>query len=113
LGGKEVTMTNEVMERRRLWLSWLELPWESVRHDLISEMHRVGMTQEDLAYELRQAGFRVTTKTIGNWLNGRTRNGQALTMDALRALVQVFAKVSVGDWAKGRHLSASHLAVAS
>lgn len=106
-------MTNEVMERRRLWLSWLELPWESVRDELISEMRRVGMTQEDLSYELRRAGFKVTTKTVGNWLSGRTRDGSAPTMTALQALVQVFAAVSLGDWAKGRLLSPEALAYAS
>jgi hypothetical protein len=46
-------MTNEVVERRKLWLSWLELPWDVVRDDLIGEMHRVNMrllSPDDLPY---------------------------------------------------------------
>jgi hypothetical protein len=96
-------MTNEVIERRKLWLSWLELPWDVVREDLISEMHRVGMSQEDLAYEMRDAGYRVTRGTITYWLSRQGK--KAPTMDALQALVQVFARVSVGDWTKGAYLS--------
>lgn len=99
-------MTSEVIERKRLWLSWLELPWDSVRDDLIEEMHRVGMSQLDLAFELRSAGYRASQNTVGRWLGSEgVRGVRPPTMDALQALVQVFARVSVGEWAKGRLLS--------
>jgi hypothetical protein len=109
-------MTSEVIERQRqrLWLSWLELPWESVRDDLIAEMRRVEMSQGDLAFELRTAGYRVSQNTISRWLGAEeTRGVRPPTMDALQALVRVFARVSVGDWAKGRLLSPEDLAYAS
>ena len=96
-------MTNEVIERRKLWLTWLELPWETVRDDLIAEMHSVGMSQEDLAYELRRNGYPVTKASVSNWLGQRSKRPP--TMDALQSLVAVFARVSVGDWAKGAYLS--------
>jgi hypothetical protein len=104
-------MTNEVMERRNLWLSWLELPWDQVRRDLLAETQRVGMSHEDLAFELGQAGYRVSHATVGAWLGGRSK--KAPTMEALQALVQVFARVSMGDWSKGRESSESALAYAS
>lgn len=97
-------MTNEVIERRKfVWLTWLELPWETVRDGLVAEMHNVRMSQEDLAYELRREGYPVTKATISNWLGPRSKRPP--TMDALQALVSVFARVSVGDWAKGAYLS--------
>ena len=97
-------MTNEVATARvQLWLSWLELPWDVVSLDLKNEMRRVGMSHEDLAFELRTSGYKVSHKTIGNWLgNEQVRTP---TMEALKALVEVFARVSVGDWAKGACLS--------
>jgi transcriptional regulator with XRE-family HTH domain len=102
----EVNMTNEVIERRkRFWLTWLELDWETVRENIISEMHSVGMSQEDLAYELRRNGYPVTKATISNWLGRRPTVKRPPTMDALQALVTVFARVSAGDWAKGAYLS--------
>ena len=110
-GRKEATkLTEEVIERRKLWLSWLELPWDVVREDLAGEMHRVGMSQADLAFELRTAGYRVSEKTVGRWLGAEEARGlRPPTMDALQALVGVFARVSVGDWAKGRLLSSDEL----
>jgi hypothetical protein len=107
-------VTNEVMERRKLWLSWLELPWDAVREDLIAEMRRVEMSQGDLAFELRTAGYRVSQNTISRWLGAEDVRGvRPPNMDALQALVQVFARVSMGDWAKGRLLSPEPLAYAS
>jgi hypothetical protein len=104
-------MTSEVIERRKkLWLSWLELPWDVVRDDLIAEMHRVGMSHEDLAHELRNAGYSVTHVTVGNWLGGRSRKSPPI--EGMQALVQVFAGVSVGDWSKGRLFSENALTYA-
>jgi hypothetical protein len=105
-------MTREVMEMRRLWLSWLELPWDTVRLDLTKEMQRVGMSQEDLAYELRRSGYYIGQKTVSYWLGSSTRK-KSPPMDAVQALVAVFARVSVGDWAKGRYLSEAPVAYAS
>jgi len=100
-------MTNEVTERRKLWLSWLELPWDVVSEDLKAEMHRVGMSHEDLAFEMRTNGYRVSHRMAGNWLGaGQVRTP---TMEALQVLVGVFARVGVGDWAKGRLLSDDEL----
>jgi hypothetical protein len=89
---------DEVTERRRLWLSWLELPWEVVRGDLKAEMRRVGMSQDDLTFELRTNGYRLSQKTVSYWLSGKAVRPP--TMDALQALSRVFAKVSVGRWTK-------------
>jgi hypothetical protein len=103
-------MTNEVTERRNLWLSWLELPWDVVREDLRNEMQRVGMSHEDLAFELRSNGYRVSHRTIGNWLgNEQVRTP---TIGALQVLVGIFARVAVGDWSKGRLRSQTDMAEA-
>jgi len=101
-------MTNEVVERRKLWLSWLELPWDTVREDLIAEMRRVGMSQEDLAYELRKNGYPVTHATVSNWI--RQNTARAPSLDALQILVSVFAEVSLGSWTKGAYLMEAELA---
>lgn len=103
-------MMSDVMQERReefLRLSWLELPWDQVRQDLLKLMERTQMSQEDLAYELRSSGYRVSHGTVNNWVNGRVKSPP---YDAVRALVKVFARVSVGDWAKGRLLSENPLA---
>jgi hypothetical protein len=100
--GKEVNMTEDVIERRKLWLSWLELPWDVVREDLRAEMQRVGMTHQDLTFELRSLGVRVAVKTVGNWL--RDGSHGPTTMDSLQGLVSVFARVNTGAWTKGAFL---------
>jgi transcriptional regulator with XRE-family HTH domain len=101
-------MKSEVIERRSLWLSWLELPWDQVRNDLVALMQANGMSQEDLAYELRRAGHVVSKSSIHNWLSHKVQRSPSL--DALQALVEVFARVSMGDWAKGREASSPLLA---
>lgn len=95
-------MTKRQGAARTLWASWLDHPWEWVRHDLSDEMASVGMTQEDLAYELRTEGYRVTQATVSKWLNGKTSK---VPLEALQALVGVFARVRSGEWAKGAQLS--------
>lgn len=95
-------MTKTEGAARIIWASWLDRPWDWVRHDLANEMAAVGMTQEDLAYELRTEGYRVTQATVSKWLNGRTGK---VPLEALQALVGVFARVRSGEWAKGAQLS--------
>lgn len=94
--------TSEGYERRELWLSWLELPWDQVRVQLLNEMKDCGMTQDDLSYELRREGFRVSHGTINNWLTGKVTR---VPLQALQALVAVFARVRAGVWAKGASLT--------
>ena len=92
-----------VEERQRIWLSWLDLPWDIVRKELADEMARVGMSQEDLAFEMRQVGYgRVSYSTLGDWIKGRSKKPPPL--DASIALVRVFARVSLGEWTKGAYV---------
>jgi transcriptional regulator with XRE-family HTH domain len=104
-------VASEVIERRSLWLSWLELPWDQVRDDLVELMQAKGMSQEDLAYELRRSGYVVGKSSINNWLSRKVQRSPSL--DAMQALVEVFARVSTGDWVKGREVSRDLLARAS
>lgn len=96
-----------IRERRDLWLSWLETPWDLLRDHIAEEMRRVGMSHDDLAFEMRAAGYRVTSRSIGNWLR-RPKHGP--TFEAIQTLVEVFARVSAGEWSKGSSLSSLGLA---
>jgi transcriptional regulator with XRE-family HTH domain len=99
---QEHRATDHLADQRRqdLWLSWLYLPWDVVRTRLLAEMRRVGMSQADLAFEMRIAGYRLSQKTVSYWLSGQAVRPP--TMDAARVLVDVFAKVAVGQWDSGK-----------
>ena len=103
-------MTKREGAARTLWLSWFDKPWEWVRVELATEMAAIGMTQEDLAYELRTEGYRVSQTTVSKWLNGTTSK---VPLEALQALVGVFARVRLGEWAKGAQLSLDGLGMDS
>lgn len=96
--------TSETVERQHLWLSWLDADWPTIRAEVLKMMSETGMSQDDLAYELRRAGYPVSHGSISNWLGPRGK--RPVNMEALQALATVCARVSVGDWAKGRYLSA-------
>ena len=90
-------MPNDVIEERRklLWLSWLDLPWDTVRESLAVQMRERGMSHEALAYALGRAGHRVSHVTVGQWIGGHVK--KAPSLDAMKALVAVFADDSSSD----------------
>ena len=92
----------EATARQTLWLSWLDMPWDQVRVRLVHEMTKADMTQTDLTYELWRSGYRVSQSSVSKWLDGRTSK---VPLEALQALVAVFARVEIGEWAKGAQLS--------
>ena len=61
----------------------------------------MGMTRDDLMYELRLSGYPVSHGTVVNWLRGNTVKGP--TMDGLQALVAVFASLRSDSWTKGAY----------
>lgn len=90
-------MTKETAERT-LRLSLLELPWGQARLLVRTEMRDLGLSQEDLAFELRMEGYRCTAKTVGRWLR---EDGTVPSFDALRGIIAALARNS----AKGALLS--------
>jgi len=84
----------------QLWISWLYMPWDAIRAELRSEMRRAGMSQDDLAYELRRNGYSVSHGTVVNYLNGHGK--RAPSFEAVQALATIVARVRAGDWSKGQ-----------
>ena len=104
-------MTREVMERM-LWLSLLEKPWEEARLGLRDELERMGMTHDDLLFELRRDGYKVARSTLGAWLRGEGQRAQGPPVEGLRAIVAVVARAGLGDSAKPEFLSSLGMAYA-
>src|SRR5439155_21618384 len=70
-----------------------------------SEMARLGVSQDDLAYKLRKAGYRVAPSTVRAWLRGE----MSPRYDGVREIVLVLAAVSAGDSPKASSLSQPQL----
>ena len=103
---KEERMPTRVDEAgARIWLNLLELPWEEARLEVRTEMARLGVSQDDLAYKLRRNGYKASANTVKGWLRGEA----APRYDGVREIVLVLARVSAGDSPKASHVSQPQL----